>query len=270
LGPASFDLNRLLTAQATQGKTTADLAAGALHVFDRTNVLTVTLFNGALSSISEEELLQGGNAAAVGSYEDGWEILQFQTAELIAQRTYRLSRLLRGQSGSDPELLPLRPAGSRFVLLNAAIVQPDLSLVQSELMNTWRIGPAAYDIGRAHVDFEHQCKRLGLRPLPPCRLRAQRLSDRVRFTWIRRTRIDGDGWGIADVPLGEQSEVYALEIVDGADAVRAVELVQPTFDYMQAEIAADFGSDPGAFTLRIAQLSAVYGPGAALQRTLDV
>ena len=37
----------------------------------------------------------------------------------------------------------------------------------------------------------------------------------MRLSWIRRTRRDGDGWG-AEVPLGEDSETYALDVIDGA------------------------------------------------------
>ena len=269
-GPASFVLNRLVTSRATQGRTLTDLVAGPLYVSDRANSLTVKLLNGALASVSGEELLQGANAAAIGNDASGWEIIQFRDAELIDKRTYRLSTFLRGQSGSEPEMLALRAAGQRFALLNAAVVQPRLSLAASGLDQTWRIGPARYDIGRSYLTIEHTSKRLGLRPLSPCQLRAARIGGGVSLTWIRRTRTDGDSWEVDEVPLGEERESYVVEVRDGGTLKRRVRTSTPDYTYLAEDIAADFGSDPGVFTLHIAQMSTVYGRGSPLQRTIHV
>ena len=269
-GAASFALNRLITSRATQGRTLTDLTMGPLHMFDRANSLTVKLGVGALASVSETELLLGANAAAVGSSETGWEIIQFRDAELIAERTYKLSYLLRGQSGSGPEMLALRAAGMRFVFLNAAAVQLQLSLAEAGLSNTWRIGPARYDIGRSYPTIEHTGKKLGLRPLSPCHLRATRTGGSVAFNWIRRTRAEGDSWDVAEVPLGEDQEAYVVEIRDGPTLKRSTQTSTPDYLYSAGGIAADFGSDPGVFTLHIAQLSTVYGRGSTLQGTIHV
>ncbi len=268
-GPSSYGFNRLIGLRATMGQLTSALARGPLHVLDRGNSFTVRLTTGALSSVSLEEILQGANAAAVGSDANGWEILQFGTAELIASNTYRLSLLLRGQSGSDPEMANSRGAGERFVLLNAATVQPQMSLAEASLANDWKIGPAQYDLERAHVTIAHRCKLLGLRPLAPCQLRGIRQPGGVSFNWIRRTRVDGDSWDLAEVPLAEEREAYSLDILDGSVVRRTVALDAPSFFYSGAQIAADFGTDPGSFTLRIAQLSASFGRGAPLERTID-
>ena len=269
-GLASFAFNRLIGAQATMGRLVTDLAAGPAHVFDRGRSMTVALAYGAINSVSLEEVLQGANVAAVGTPATGWEILQFGSAQLVAARTYELSMLLRGQSGSDPEIASLRPAGERFVLLNGAVVQPTLSLAEAGLLNTWKIGPAQYDLGNSYVRIDQRGALLGLRPLAPCHLRAVRSGGDVAFSWIRRTRIDGDSWDIAEVPLGEDSESYRVEVLDGSTVKRTVTVSSPSFGYPAVQIAADFGTDPGLFTLRIAQVSATYGAGAVLQRTLYV
>ena len=44
---------------------------------------------------------RGANAAAVQRADGAWEVLQFANAELVGERTYELSRLLRGQAGSE-------------------------------------------------------------------------------------------------------------------------------------------------------------------------
>ena len=56
---------------------------------------------------------------------------------------------------------------------------------------------------------------IGLRPLAPVHLRSERDAGDIVFTWIRRTRIDGDGWELADVPLGEEREAYEIEVIAG-------------------------------------------------------
>ena len=47
------------------------------------------------------QVLNGANAAAVQRPDGAWEVLQFANAELVGERTYELSRLLRGQMGSE-------------------------------------------------------------------------------------------------------------------------------------------------------------------------
>ena len=84
------------------------------------------------------------------------------------------------------------------------------------------------------------------------------------FTWIRRSRIDGDGWEAVEIPLGEESENYRLEIMAGATVKRAVEVTSSSYRYVATDIATDFGAVPTAYDLRVAQVSAAYGAGAAL------
>ena len=269
-GSASFSFNRLIESRATMGFLTSGLSAGPLHVFDRGNAFDVRLTTGVLSSVSMAELFQGLNAAAIGSPETGWEIIQFGQAELTGERDYRLSLLLRGQSGSSPEMLALRGPGQRFVLLDEAVVQPVLSLAQAGLEQAWRIGPSQYDAARAQAELSHRSLRLGLRPLSPCQLRAVRSGGDVLFSWIRRSRLAGEDWEEGEVPLAEEREDYRLDILSGSAVRRSVRLAAPEYRYGAAEIAADFGSDPGSFRLRIAQVSTVFGAGAALERTIHV
>jgi|SRR5215208_6578023 len=62
------------------------------------------LYGGALASASEAQVLNGANAAAVQHADGAWEVLQFTNAELVGERTYQHSNLLRGQMGSDRQL----------------------------------------------------------------------------------------------------------------------------------------------------------------------
>jgi hypothetical protein len=269
-GSSAFSFNRLIEARATMGVLTSAAARGPLHVIDRGTSFTVRLTTGALSSVSLEEMLQGANAAAIGSVETGFEIVQFQRAELVGPRSYRLSLLLRGRQGSEPEMAMLRPAGARFVLLDQAVVQPQLSLAQGALSQEWRIGPAQYDEARARTALLHRGRRLGLRPLAPCHLKAERLTGGVLIGWIRRSRFDSDEWEEGDVPLGEERESYRVEILNGASLRRRVSVAEPSCLYPAAQVAADFGAGPQLIGIRVQQLSTSFGPGAAVERTIHV
>ena len=269
-GASSFNFNRLIETQATMGNLLTPLAAGPLSVFDRANSFDVEMKYGALSAATELEVLGGANIAAIGDDATGYEIIQFVSAELIAANTYRVKMLLRGQAGSQPEMLPSRAAQSNFVLLNAAVVQADVTLAEATLQNTWRLGPAQLDHGHsAYLEVVAQGTAKGLRPLSPCQLRATREGGDVVFKWQRRTRLDGDGWELADVPLGETTEAYKFEILDGATVKRSVATSAPTYRYATVDIASDFGSPPSTYNVDVAQVGASYGPGAKLSRILN-
>ncbi len=74
--------------------------------------MRVALYGGALASVSDMRVLDGGNVAAVLNPAGDWEILQFANAELVGERTYKLSQLLRGQAGSDFAMADPLPAGA--------------------------------------------------------------------------------------------------------------------------------------------------------------
>ncbi|MEI7598961.1 MAG: glycoside hydrolase/phage tail family protein [Aestuariivirga sp.] len=268
-GAASYAFDSLIDTAANMGTLLTPLAVGPLHVLDRGNTVTLRLSAGAVFACGMEELLQGANLAAIGSMATGWEILQFANAELIDQQTWRISLLLRGQFGSAPEMRA-RPAGERFVLLDEAVVQPNLNLAQAGLEQAWRLGPAQYDLGRAHASVTLRTAMLGLRPFSPVRLRGRRQGADVLFSWIRRSRVGGDSWEVGEVPLAEEREAYRVEVLSGAQVRRSVSVGDSQWLYRAADIAADLGAGASDFTLRVAQLSTSFGAGAALQETIHV
>ncbi len=270
-GDASFTLSRTLEFQSTLGTTLNDLPQGLPHRIDFTNTVDVELFHGAVASVSEDELLNGSNLVAIGTASTGFEILQFETAQLIAPSIYRLGGLLRAQAGSLAEMLPLRTAGSDAVLLNAAVVQPPLTLSEASLPQTWRVGPSRYDAAHPsyrEVSFDGELK--SLRPLAPAHLRGRRDPAGIALSWIRRTRIDGDSWDLTEVPLGEDTESYHLEILNGTGLAKTATLSAPNYLYTTADILADFGGPQNTITFRVAQISATTGPGTYQQGSFNV
>ncbi|WP_106753333.1 baseplate multidomain protein megatron [Pannonibacter carbonis] len=261
-----------LTAPATMGRTLNDLSPGTVYRFDRANRLTVKLVHGALSSVAEEELLQRSvNVLAVWNGSMAWEILQFATATLIAPGTFELSGLLRGRRGTAHAMRDPVPGGSRVVLLDGALTQADVPLSERGIPRTWAYGPAP--LPSSDAAFRTRSTRLeavGLKPFAPVHVRGRRTpAGNLNVTWIRQARVNA-GWADGtDVPLGEERELYELDILSGGGVVRTVSgLMSPSHVYTAAEQTVDFGGPQSSIALRICQISALVGRGILEEVTL--
>ncbi len=268
----SLSFSRTLRSPGVIGETLDPLPQGPLWRQDRRTKLRLRLYRGALQSISEAELLAGGNVAAIGDAASGFEIVQFSEAHLVGERTYEISSLLRGQLGSSPEMLHERTAGAFFVLLDKSLVQLPMTSADLGLELAWAIGPAARSPGDDSYREDVIVNRgRALRPLPPCQVRAKRLANGdLALSWLRQTRIDGDSWELAEVPLGEEQEAYLLEILAAGEVRRTLTTGQASYLYARADRLGDFGAEPSSLTLRISQLSVACGAGASTEVTLDV
>ena len=114
----------------------------------------------------------------------------------------------------------------------------------------------------------HTYRGLGLKPLSPVHVRGVRTGGDVAIAWIRRTRLGGDSWETPEVPLGEDSESYEVDILDGASVKRTLTAGAPNVVYAAAAQAADFGSPQPAYDIRVYQLSASYGRGTPRTATV--
>ncbi len=260
---SGFALRALAAGPATMGETLDDLPSGPSSRFDKANVLRVRLDHGALTSVSDLALLSGANAAAIEHTPGHWEVIQFREAALVGPSTYALSILIRGQQGTEVEISDVLPAGARFVLLDAAMTQLDLGPDEVGLPLNWRFGPSNRDLGSPSYDTAvHAFAGIGRRPFAPAHVRGRRDDGDLHISWVRRTRIGGDSWESAEVPLGEDSEHYEIDVLDGDTILRTLTTSSPTAVYTAADQVADFGSPPPAVTVCICQLSASHGRGS--------
>ncbi|MGI3164455.1 baseplate multidomain protein megatron [Pseudooceanicola sp. 200-1SW] len=260
---AGYQLDRVLEARATIGVTTTALARGPAGRVDRGAPLGVRLTSGTLASVEDAALLAGANLMAIGDGQPGnWELFQFRDAVLTGERSYLLSHRLRGQLGSEALMPESWPEGSWVVLLDGVPEQITLAPSQRRLARHYRTGPAAR--GPDDPTYLHEVWAFdgtGLKPYAPCHLRAvPGAGGDIAFSWIRRTRIEGDSWDLAEVPLGEDSLAFLLRIRQGGSVIRE-EVVEATgWSYSAADRAADGVS--GLAELEVAQVSATFGPGA--------
>jgi hypothetical protein len=264
---AGYQRSALAVAPSTVGQTLDDLPAGPTARWHNAS-FRVLLYGGTLTSLADSAVLAGGNVAAVQRADGAWEVIQFANAELTGSHIYTLSRLLRGQAGSEWAMGAPLGAGAPFVLLNKAITTIASGLDALERTMQLRVVAANRDYGDATaLALQATPQATALRPLAPVHLKAARGGSGVTFTWIRRTRIDGDSW-VGEVPLGEDSEQYSVDILSGTAVVRTLGANQPTVLYAAADEIADFGAAQTTLSVRVTQISATVGAGFAATATL--
>ncbi|SLN54449.1 baseplate multidomain protein megatron [Roseisalinus antarcticus] len=267
---SNYALAMVRDTPASVGITETVLEAAPAGRWDRGPALRVSMVQGALASVTEEALLAGANLAAIGDGSpDGWEVFQFAEAELVGPGQYALRLRLRGQAGSDGVMPPSWPAGSRFVVINGRVPQVPLTANTRGTLRHFRFGPS--DRTPDHPSFRaatHAFAGNGLRPYPVCHFSARTTAGDVAMGWIRRTRIDGDGWEGFEVPLGEAQERYRVRIREGGTLRREIITSAPELTYTAAQRAAD--GTGTSFTAEIAQISDRFGPGPGRSWQVEV
>lgn len=266
----SWKMDATLSRRAVIGETLDDLDVATPGLWDRGPGLTVRFLDGALSSISDESVLAGGNTAIIlGSGGGAPEVFQFRDAELIGPDTWSLSMRLRGQWGTDSVMLESWPAGSTVILLDLSLVQLPEAQGYLEAPRLYRLGPASKPVDHpSFVQISHQAMGLAYKPPAPAHLRASRQPDgTILVSWLRRTRIDGDSWAQDDVPLGEAFEAYRVAVRSAGILRRETTVTTPEWSYQAADQALDA---PGpVFTIEVAQISDRVGPGHFARIDID-
>jgi hypothetical protein len=258
---------------ATIGQLVDPLNAGFEGRVDQNGVVTVKLTNGELASVSRLQLLNGANVAAIRSALGTWELIQFETAAEYQPDEWRLSGLLRGQLGTIDAMAAGAPAGADFVLMEDAVRPAGLLPAECGLALTWRVGPAGYDFSTDN--FAERAETGGMRasmPLAPVHLKGMKsAAGDLTISWKRRGRIDADSWLGSEIPLGEETETYRVEIAPvGGSPVRTVTSSTASWLYGAAQIAADFSPVPPEIDVTVSQLSATVGWGIPAKRRLSL
>ena len=264
---SGFTLETNLLLPAGIGSLVTALPVGPLWCWDRGSEAIIYMPGRVLGTLDDLAVLGGANMLAVQQASGEWEFLQFAEAELIAANTYRLTRLLRGQRGTEFAMGPAdAPIGSTVVLIDAALHRTVTGTELKDLALNWRFGPAHLDV--ASSAFQQQTVTLkgnGLRPFAPVQLKGKRdvVSGDWTISWVRRTRFGGDSWALTEVPLNEETESYVLEILNalGSSVKRTVTQPGTAFVWTAAMQVADFGALRTSVKARIYQVSATFGRG---------
>lgn len=248
------------------------LPPGVVGRFDRSAEIVVALNGGALGSASVAQVMNGANSVAVHSATGVWEIVQFETADEIAPGVWRLGGLLRGQLGTDDATAAAAEAGARFVVLDDAVRPAGLQASEIGLALNWRVGPVGSNFSAENVaEFNGIGGMRALLPLAPVHLRGARQGDDLALGWIRRGRIDADGWTASEIPLGEDREEYQVQVAHaGGAVVRTATTPSAGFLYAAEAIAEDFGTPPAEIDVTVRQLSLAAGWGLPAKRRISL
>lgn len=198
-------------------------------------------------------VLAGANLALIGD-----ELVQFADVEALAPRRFRLSRLLRGRRGTEA-MIGAHQNAERFVVLDSArMLSADFAL---DSMGRSGLARPAGGGDAATTDTDFTIAGNALRPLAPVHLRAHRDEGDIIVSWIRRSR-SGFAWiDFVDAPIGEDREVYRVDVHLDGRLVRQVDVTSAVFAYPSADRV--FDGDGSVVDIRVSQLSAAIGPGAA-------
>ncbi|MBW8444491.1 MAG: glycoside hydrolase/phage tail family protein [Arenimonas sp.] len=254
---SAFRPRATLDRPATIGRLAASLDGGVSGRFDRSRTLEVDLFFGSLASAATLTVLEGENRLALRALNGAWEVIGFAAAEENSAGRWRLSSLLRGLAGTEDAMAAGADVGAAVVVLDAAVRPLGLSAEEAGLSRDYIAEP----VGMAGTPFAIGAFAGGVRaqtPLSPVHLKARRTAGgEIALSWIRRSRLDGDSWVPAEVPLDEAVEAYRLEILDGAAVRRTVEVGEARIVYSQAQELSDFGSLQASIRVRVRQLGRV-------------
>ncbi|MBD9573719.1 hypothetical protein IB260_00220 [Pseudomonas sp. PDM23] len=232
------------------------------------SVLNVSFISGEPESITRDQMLAGAHYVAYGA--DGrWEIMRFQNAVLQTDGTYNLSGFVRGEKGTE-WATGTHAAGDYLVLLE----DPDNAFIGSPveaigLQRLYRGVTSGASLDSA-TDIPFTYRGVNLECLSPVYAKGSRdVSSNFSGTFTRRSRLTNTWWinGVV-APVGEASESYEIDVMQGSTVKRTISATSPAWSYSAANQTTDFGSPQSSITFRIYQLSATAGRGYPLEVTL--
>lgn len=258
--------------QAFTGFSTIGIARNTLPASNGTLIdsrsLQVSMISGTPVSVTRDLMLSGTNYAAYGR--DGrWEIVRYQNADLQDDGSYLISGFVRGEKGTE-WATGLHLASDYFVPLadpdNLFIGMTADSIGEARVYRPVTSGGSISST--SSVNFTYQGVNLEcLSPVYPVGSRDG--SGNFSGSFTRRSRLTGTWWttGVPN-PVGEASEAYEIDVLDGSTVVRTIAVSSPSFAYSAADQTADFGAPQSSINFRIYQLSFVVGRGYPLEVTL--
>lgn len=236
--------------RAVMGVAETALPVGSATLVDGRHVLTVALLADDMDLFPADEagLAQGRNLCLVGR-----ELIQFAGVEALGAGRYRLSGLRRGLRGTEWAMAAHEPGEAFLLVEEDRLVEPLTALGgQGEIGAMVEVRA----VGRGDAVPVAAALTIGgeaVMPPSPVHLTGQTTAEGWAFGWTRRSR---NGWRWAsggDVPLGEESERYAVTVLQGGVVVRSAESATPQWQYDAAMIAAD-GMAGQAVTLEVRQV----------------
>ncbi|NQY98046.1 MAG: glycoside hydrolase TIM-barrel-like domain-containing protein [Henriciella sp.] len=221
-----------LRTSAGLGVLTAPFNAGPLGRWDEGGMIELEMPNASFSSIARDAVLSGQNRILI-EHDTGWELIGWQSAELVAIDTWRLSGLLRGLAGS-----PVRAVapGASVVLTDDRLVA--LPLTREAYGQTFLSQVDGGELGS--IEFQDRASL----PWRVGHLSARRVAGETIVSWTARGPHYSNNWDLSDTPTDAvfQIELYLEEalISQFSQSESELQLSSTTADKIRvAEISAD-------------------------------
>jgi hypothetical protein len=160
--------------------------------------------------------------------------------------------------------------GESFTLLNSTNIQRSVSTIANINLARRYLG-ASMDYNYPDNPLTQLFTNTGvsLKPLSPVQIGGGRdTAGNLTIKWVRRGRLNA-GWNnFIDVPLGETTESYSIDIMSGTTVIRTLTSITPTVTYSAANQVTDFGSTQSEILINIYQISSTVGRGFAGIKTI--
>jgi hypothetical protein len=267
-----FALRKSHDRMSNIGTLRTTIEAGSVGRLDRKNTIQIDGIGAGIESVGNLALLNGANVVAIECV-DGFEIIQFANAGLQPDGSWILSRLLRGQLGTEDEMRSGALMGGRVILLDQTILALPIEDREQGIALNWKIGPSRY--ASNHVAFtstSHKAASRTRKMLSPVHLRADEIASTslTQFSWVRRGRINADTWEVSEIPLDAREERYRVRVISSsATIVREETVNEPGFQYLQTARIEDLGSLTAPYTLEVGQLNDTGDAGSIASLALN-
>ena len=142
----------------------------------------------------------------------GDEILRARNATMVSAGVYTLTGLLRGLQGTE-WAMGLHATAERAVQLQARGLRRVSEGIDQQGLARFVRGVSLTKSAADVVSEPFTNTNVGLRPLAPVNLRvSEQPGQDLAITWSRRSRLQAVFLSSQGVPLGEDSEAYAVRI----------------------------------------------------------
>ena len=252
------------TSSVTAGVCRNSLPQNDGYVIDRTNTLTIDMYNNdmTLSSISQAQMLTGMNWFAYG-INGRVELCRYANATLNTDGSYTLDTLIRGAKGTE-WATGLHVDGDLFVFLSdkdMAFVAANVSDIGIERLYRGVTKGKSID---SVTDTAFSYSGANLKPLNPVQAVGAFAGGTLSASAKRRSRLSNNWWTTGVQPsLGEVSEAYEMDVLNGATVVRTITGTFPLV-YTSTQQVEDFGSLQNNIEVNIYPMSDTVGRGFPL------
>lgn len=253
---ASYELVDSSTRESTVGLVEAITPAHDYHTWDMDTQIVVKLKTNSLLSVSDVDVMNGKNWAMIGQ-----EMIGFANATLIGEKTYRLTRLLRGRQGTE-QYISMHSADELFCLLDDSLVKIEWANADRGTVKRYKVVTRGSSLDK--VDgFDVQMISNNTMMWTVLNAKVLKVGDDFQFSWSDRARFNNT---LRDLSTSGNDEDRAgagiiIYDTDGTTIKSKHTTGGDTFVYTAAMQIADFGSVQTSIKAAVAQLNKDFGAG---------